>query len=719
MPCLKSALPVGILLVAMIWASGCSHAECPEGTYQVRNICRRVDAGIQAATDEEGGATDEDPDAEVGDPASDDRDGRSSGGGSRDAGGEESSRGRDAGRSDDVDAASPSPTIDGGGPDSGPAPSSECGPGQFVASPVVGTAERVCASCASGTFNAQQSATSCTAWKNCEAGSYVANTPSGIEDRACRPCEGGTTSTSANQSMCLAPGSCQAGTNQTTPATGTAAPVCRTCTRGEFCAGGTAQAVPCDAASWDHDSNPVTACAPRITCNAGQYVSNAGSATANRECSACPAGTFSNQANAVRCMESTVCASGYAEVSRPSSTANRSCSRAIVWTSQFGTVDADRVWGLGVDDVGNIVVAGETFGAIGGPAASPGVSDVFVRKYSAAGAVLWTRQFGSVEHELVRALYVDGAGNSYVGGGAACGLGTCTANPTSQAFIRKYNEAGTEQWTRFFGDGAVIAVTAVDGSGNVYVAGQTRTPLPGHSASGDLDCFVRKYNSSGTELWTGQFGTNALDGVTGIAVDSVGNAVVSGVTDGALVGNSLGNRDAFIVRYNATGREAWTRQFGTADLDRAGRVALASDGSVYVAGTTYGNLQTGAALGTSTAYLRKFDIAGAVLWTHQFPSSGGETAGYAVALDASENAFLAGETWIALPGHSIAGNSDILIRKYSSAGVELSTMQYGGVGAAVSVYAINARGTMCVGGEALGSLPGQSSEGAFVLRFEM
>ena len=59
--------------------------------------------------------------------------------------------------------------------------------------------------------------------------------------------------------------------------------------------------VACPADTWDHDGNPATACAARTVCARGERVTDDGSATTNRTCAACTAGTFSATSNAAAC----------------------------------------------------------------------------------------------------------------------------------------------------------------------------------------------------------------------------------------------------------------------------------------------------------------------------------------------------------------------------------------------------------------------------------
>ena len=63
------------------------------------------------------------------------------------------------------------------------------------------------------------------------------------------------------------------------------------------------------------------------------------------------------------------------------------------WISQFGTPDSDIAGGVATDSTG-VYVAGSTVGVFPGQAAVGGI-DIFLRKYSFTGSVLWTRQFGS------------------------------------------------------------------------------------------------------------------------------------------------------------------------------------------------------------------------------------------------------------------------------------------------------------------------------------
>ena len=117
------------------------------------------------------------------------------------------------------------------------------------------------------------------------------------------------------------------------------------------------------------------------------------------------------------------------------------------------------------------------------------------------------------------------------------------------SFIRKFDNSGNDVWKRLLdptSNFALDAVRGVDADGNVYVAGDVGAALPNQTVTTENDGFLRKYDSAGNEIWTRQFGTSARDSAAGVAVDATG-VYVAGSTGGALPGQSSGGDfDAFV-----------------------------------------------------------------------------------------------------------------------------------------------------------------------------
>jgi len=320
----------------------------------------------------------------------------------------------------------------------------------------------------------------------------------------------------------------------------------------------------------------------------------------------------------------------------------------------------------------------------------------------------WVRQFGTPSTDDAVAVAAD-AGGVWVAGNTSGTLAGQTSAGSQDAYLARYDGAGTLQWVRQFGTAALDQAwsVAADASG-VYVAGSTRGAFPGQAGAGALDAFVRKYDAGGNELWTRQFGTSSTDQAVGIAIGPSG-VYVAGSTGGVLPGQSgSGDQDVFVRKYDAAGSVLWTRQFGTASSDQAGGIAAGASG-VYVTGAVLGNLpgQTGA--GWQDAFVRGYDASGTELWTRQFGSPSVDL-GRAVALD-STGVYVSGATLAALPGQTSAGLADVFLRKYDAGGTELWTRQFGSASFEDGLAASAGPGGVLVAGYTMGALPGQAPSG--------
>jgi len=397
--------------------------------------------------------------------------------------------------------------------------------------------------------------------------------------------------------------------------------------------------------------------------------------------------------------------------------------RDIGWIRQFGTSGRDQASGVAVDTSGNIYVAGTTGGALLGQTSSGGY-DAFARKYDDSGNEVWTMQFGTSADDGASGVAADASGNVYVAGGTDGTLPEQSSSGSWDAYVRKYDGAGSELWTMQFGTSTddIAFSVAVDISGNIYVAGTTGGALPGQTSSGGYDAFVRKYDDSGNEIWTMQFGTSGLAYAYGVAVDAPGNVYVAGIISGALPGQtSSGGYDAFARKYDDSGNEIWTKQFGgTLAYDVAYGVAVDASGNVYVTGLPEGALPGQTSSGGYDAFARKYDDSGNEVWTKQFGTSANDEAS-SVAVDASGNVYVTGATEGAFPGQISSGNYDDFVRKYDDSGNEVWTKQFGtSANDYANSVAVDTSGNVYVAGSTYGILPGQASSGgsdAFVVKF--
>jgi hypothetical protein len=149
---------------------------------------------------------------------------------------------------------------------------------------------------------------------------------------------------------------------------------------------------------------------------------------------------------------------------------------------------------------------------------------------------------------------------------------------------------------------------AVDSAGNAYITGFTDGTLDGQTNAGGIDAFLAKYDSSGNKLWVKLLGTSGNDGAFGVAVDASGNAYITGYVGGSLDGQTYaGLGDAFIAKYDSSGNKQWVKLLGTSGSDGAGGVAVDASGNVYIAGNTNGNLDGQTNAGDYDAFIAKYN----------------------------------------------------------------------------------------------------------------
>ena len=81
--------------------------------------------------------------------------------------------------------------------------------------------------------------------------------------------------------------------------------------------------------------------------------------------------------------------------------------------------------------------------------------------------------------------------------------------------------------------------------------------------------------------WTKLLGTSAGESSGGVATASDGSIFITGSTTGDLDGETnAGSNDAFLTKYGSDGTKAWTKLLGATNAEESYGVATASDGSI-------------------------------------------------------------------------------------------------------------------------------------------
>ena len=257
------------------------------------------------------------------------------------------------------------------------------------------------------------------------------------------------------------------------------------------------------------------------------------------------------------------------------------------WIQQLGTSKLDSSNGVAVDSAGNVYITGNTEGTIGVGGARD--TDAWLAKYDTNGSTQWTRQLGTNLGDSSGGVAVDSTGNVYIGGTT---WGSLSENKGGfkNVYIAKYNSTGTRLWTKQPAKSLdEFGGIAIDNADNIYITGSDRGSVLGGTWAGGWDAWVIKYSNSGTLEWSRQLGTGSQDYSNEVAVDNFGNVYITGSTEGSLQRSNAGLTDAWIAKYDSGGNKRLVKQLGTSGEDFSSDVAVSSDGTVYITGGTTGN----------------------------------------------------------------------------------------------------------------------------------
>jgi hypothetical protein len=358
------------------------------------------------------------------------------------------------------------------------------------------------------------------------------------------------------------------------------------------------------------------------------------------------------------------------------------------------TGGVSEVKGTATDAEGNVFVVGSATEAVAAGIVQ-GSQDVFLRKYDSAGQLVWSRLLGASQSASGYAVAVDANGNVAIAGRVSEKLSSTAVGGGEDSFVAKYDAEGREVFMRQISpvsdDTANALAFASDGS--LLVAGQTKSAMSSSVAhNGGTDAYLMKLSTTGSLNWVRHFGGTGDDRATSVGIASDGSAVVAtvengeavvrkvGIADGtsdpvwsvnlgslgqgslgavsvdgsaiyvagsttntslnaggqaSIVSAHAGGSDGFVTRINdagSSGTAAFTTYVGTAGQE-SGLGLVASNGSVYIAGSTSGDLSGTSSSANADAYVRKLDSSGNTVWTQQFENAAGASVATSLSVD--------------------------------------------------------------------------------------
>ncbi len=288
-----------------------------------------------------------------------------------------------------------------------------------------------------------------------------------------------------------------------------------------------------------------------------------------------------------------------------------------LWATYVGASNDDVIYAVTSDLAGNIAVVGTT--ASPDLITTPGVvqptfggyTDAFVMRFTPAGSLVWSTFHGGANEESGEDISYDAAGNVVFTGTTLSYNFPLTPNPSqsalagsNDAYAVKLTSAGAAMWSTYFGGSSYDAAraVAVDAAGAVTITGLTHSadlptsinalrPFP----AGNEDAFVVHYSATGTRLWATYLGGALNDEAFAAGADALGRITIGGqtyspnfpITAGALQSTRQGLSDAFVVKFDSSGRQVWGTYFGGNSDDAVYGLSSQYSGNVLLAGWTF------------------------------------------------------------------------------------------------------------------------------------
>lgn len=291
----------------------------------------------------------------------------------------------------------------------------------------------------------------------------------------------------------------------------------------------------------------------------------------------------------------------------------------FTWAKTFSGPEYEESTGIGTDAAGNVYLSGYFYNPVDFDPGNTefemtpaGFGDGFAVKLSAEGNFVWARKFGGVEFDLATGLAVTADGSMYISGNYTGDAdfdpsdeGTfvlTTDAETNGVFLLQLNSEGDFVKAVKAGQannelyGYSVAVNA---AGDAFIGGYFGGDLvfningsPTTFTSSDYyNSYVVKIKSDGSIAWAKQAVSTMMSIINTIAVNSLGEAVVSGYFNGTLTLDQLSyvkqnnnDSESFVAKFEANGNVVAASRFGGINFIDRCSIAVDGNDNIYLCG---------------------------------------------------------------------------------------------------------------------------------------
>lgn len=266
---------------------------------------------------------------------------------------------------------------------------------------------------------------------------------------------------------------------------------------------------------------------------------------------------------------------------------------------KYGSSQPDAGYDLSCGDESNVLILGATSKADGVVTINHGLFDYWLSMVNPQGELLWQNAYGGTSDDIPFAFTRCADGGFVLVGKTSSNNGDVSGyhGGSADGWVVKVNNAGTMQWQRALGGSradVLYDVCTTDDGGCVvvgYTSSRDGDVSGGHGTITNEDGWAVKLDNAGNIIWQHALGGSANDHLTSVVALSDGGFMAVGYSwssDGD-VPYSLGGKDGWVLKLDATGNLVWSMVLGGSADDQFWKVIRTSDGGFLLGGSSTSN----------------------------------------------------------------------------------------------------------------------------------
>ncbi|MEO1805384.1 MAG: OmpA family protein [Bacteroidota bacterium] len=295
------------------------------------------------------------------------------------------------------------------------------------------------------------------------------------------------------------------------------------------------------------------------------------------------------------------------------------------WKSYIGGSETESLGDLHQTSDGGFILVGTTKSSDGDLSLNRGGSDIMVAKLDAKARIEWVRTLGTKYNDHGNAVRELPNGDYLLGGdiGAPKPVGEELPHAGYECYLARLSPTGNVKWTQYYGgtgNEKVVDIQVLGDNNFLIISNSDSKDLDVGQSMGEKDAWLFMIDGAGEMIWQTSFGGEKDDDIQCSIIDREGNIVMGGTTfsQGGLIQEQKGNGDIWMVKLTPKGQLIWSKTFGGSRAEGINDIRLTRDDQYIVCGltksrTTDGDIELNQ--GYFDGWLLKISEQGTRLWS--------------------------------------------------------------------------------------------------------